>query len=62
MNEAAWCYLEGFGGKKDKVRESHVPSYTVSGVLIVHQSLQPSSSFIKTCAVNLALQSRVYHT
>lgn len=19
MNEAAWCYLEGFGGKKDKV-------------------------------------------
>jgi TPR repeat protein len=22
MNEAAWCYLEGFGGKKDKVRIS----------------------------------------
>jgi TPR repeat protein len=21
MNEAAWCYLEGFGGKKDKVSE-----------------------------------------
>lgn len=20
MNEVAWCYLEGFGGKKDKVR------------------------------------------
>lgn len=20
MNEAAWCFLEGFGGKKDKVR------------------------------------------
>lgn len=20
MNEAAWCYLEGFGCKKDKVR------------------------------------------
>ena len=20
MNECAWCYLEGFGGKKDKVR------------------------------------------
>lgn len=19
MNECAWCYLEGFGGKKDKV-------------------------------------------
>lgn len=22
MNEAAWCFLEGFGGKKDKVRTS----------------------------------------
>lgn len=22
MNEAAWCYLEGFGGKKDKVSQS----------------------------------------
>ncbi|KAI9657683.1 MAG: hypothetical protein M1821_002859 [Bathelium mastoideum] len=22
MNEVAWCYLEGFGGKKDKVRSS----------------------------------------
>lgn len=22
MNEAAWCYLEGFGGKKDKVSAS----------------------------------------
>lgn len=22
MNEAAWCYLEGFGGKKDKVSDS----------------------------------------
>jgi len=21
MNEVAWCYLEGFGGKKDKVRQ-----------------------------------------
>jgi len=24
MNEAAWCYLEGFGGKKDKVSFSRV--------------------------------------
>lgn len=23
MNEVAWCYLEGFGGKKDKVRFGH---------------------------------------
>ena len=23
MNEAAWCYLEGFGGKKDKVSTVH---------------------------------------
>lgn len=23
MNEAAWCYLEGFGGKKDKVSPIH---------------------------------------
>lgn len=22
MNEVAWCYLEGFGCKKDKVRQS----------------------------------------
>lgn len=22
MNEIAWCYLEGFGGKKDKVGNS----------------------------------------
>ena len=22
MNEVAWCYLEGFGCKKDKVRDS----------------------------------------
>lgn len=26
MNEAAWCYLEGFGGKKDKVSECLVIS------------------------------------
>ncbi len=24
MNEAAWCYLEGFGGKKDKVSSSRL--------------------------------------
>jgi TPR repeat protein len=26
MNEAAWCYLEGFGGKKDKVSEEGLRS------------------------------------
>jgi TPR repeat protein len=26
MNEAAWCYLEGFGGKKDKVSKMLRPS------------------------------------
>lgn len=25
MNEAAWCYLEGFGGKKDKVCQTRSP-------------------------------------
>ena len=25
MNEAAWCYLEGFGGKKDKVSSTVLP-------------------------------------
>jgi len=25
-NEAAWCYLEGFGGKKDKVSKTTLRS------------------------------------
>ena len=29
MNEAGWCYLEGFGGKKDKVRVIHLNVYYV---------------------------------
>jgi TPR repeat protein len=31
MNETAWCYLEGFGGKKDKVRtltDPMLPTFT----------------------------------
>lgn len=31
MNEAAWCFLEGFGGKKDKVRPKH-PTFLQHGV------------------------------
>lgn len=31
MNEAAWCYLEGFGGKKDKV--SHFTSIHILSVI-----------------------------
>lgn len=27
MNEAAWCYLEGFGCKKDKVRSALLPPH-----------------------------------
>lgn len=29
MNEAGWCYLEGFGGKKDKVRVIYLNVYYV---------------------------------
>jgi hypothetical protein len=25
MNEVAWCYLEGYGTKKDKVSNRHTP-------------------------------------
>lgn len=38
MNEAAWCYLEGFGGKKDKVCR---PSTLSAFLLLAHL---PSSS------------------
>lgn len=27
MNEAAWCYLEGFGCKKDKVSKTQLPNH-----------------------------------
>ncbi|KAN0084785.1 hypothetical protein V8E54_001252 [Elaphomyces granulatus] len=27
MNETAWCYLEGFGGKKDKVSSTNPPCF-----------------------------------
>lgn len=32
MNEAAWCYLEGFGGKKDKVRRPRSRTYDLANV------------------------------
>lgn len=50
MNEAAWCYLEGFGGKKDKVSESLLhPLYRLLSFCAMHvnptripDSLKPS--------------------
>jgi hypothetical protein len=36
MNEAAWCYLEGFGGKKDKVSFQCRLS-PLSGAVIAHE-------------------------
>lgn len=36
MNEAAWCYLEGFGGKKDKVSISSFLPYRLLPVTSVH--------------------------
>lgn len=38
MNEVAWCYLEGFGTKKDKVSiiaDTHPPSSTDHDVLLL---------------------------
>ena len=37
MNEAAWCYLEGFGGKKDKVsaRPQFIPLLRVSECVLL---------------------------
>lgn len=32
MNEAGWCYLEGFGGKKDKVGRSITVLYCLIDV------------------------------
>ena len=40
MNEAAWCYLEGFGGKKDKVSlTSHLTLLSPSSVGKIHLSM-----------------------
>lgn len=41
-NEAAWCYLEGFGGKKDKVSENYflasllVCCFPIRGAMVIH--------------------------
>lgn len=35
MNEIAWCYLEGFGGKKDKVSPIQ-PQFAIRWVLQVN--------------------------
>jgi TPR repeat protein len=34
MNEAGWCYLEGFGGKKDKVSERFLRSSHAASLLL----------------------------
>ena len=49
MNEAAWCYLEGFGGKKDKV--SPYPLHT----LPFRDQIASTSSMHTTSARDLSL-------
>lgn len=50
MNEAAWCYLEGFGCKKDKVSIPSLGSMTGSYRLIV---LNMSYTAFQAAAVGL---------
>ncbi|EGC44737.1 conserved hypothetical protein [Histoplasma capsulatum var. duboisii H88] len=61
MNEAAWCYLEGFGGKKDRVSEKRrereallpllplLPSdfigFQIPGIFMISRSLQEGSKY-----------------
>lgn len=35
MNEAAWCYLEGFGCKKDKVSKASLYSWAAYHLIIL---------------------------
>jgi hypothetical protein len=52
MNEAAWCYLEGFGGKKDKVSQcpiSHRLRTGIPAITCVLVSLsRPATPFLPT--------------
>ena len=54
MNETAWCYLEGFGGKKDKVRNS-LASRCYSSFIsseencLVSMRVLGINTFYKTC-------------
>lgn len=47
MNEAAWCYLDGFGGKKDKVRRSSrpPPAETLSCSALLRKNSNPIPDF-----------------
>lgn len=58
MNEAAWCYLEGFGGKKDRVSEkpregeallplrpSDFIEFQIPGIFMISRSLQEGSKY-----------------
>lgn len=49
MNEVAWCYLEGYGCKKDKVRRRLVKSiddinFHASGIRLTGTPKEPSLS------------------
>ena len=39
MNEAAWCYLEGFGGKKDKVSMAHLSTMFANSAAAQNQCI-----------------------
>lgn len=63
MNEAAWCYLEGFGGKKDKVSDL-LRSFPVRGSTVDsshsrlgHQCLDPRFTLLASLNTRLTRQS-----
>ena len=49
MNEVAWCYLEGFGCKKDKVRD------TESDLIQPFPAQNPSRDLLLSATERLAL-------
>jgi TPR repeat protein len=69
MNEAAWCYLEGFGGKKDKVSLSACqhflaccncgPSATENGLAPTCKSIGAYPSASSSCSQSRAIPSTI---